>query len=133
MKEVFVVMQGQYSDRHIEAIFDTEEMALAFTRAHRISAWESPYDIQKWQVNAGIFAEDLQWVEVDYDYYENTIDSIKHDPYITQDCDCGMFECLISPKSEALTRYIETGDDSLLLKTVQDRYAEYKARKENIT
>ena len=60
MKEVFVVMQGQYSDRHIEAIFDTEEMALAFTRAHRIPAWESPYDIQKWQVNAGIFAEDLQ-------------------------------------------------------------------------
>lgn len=133
MKEVFVVMQGQYSDRHIEAVFDTEEMARAYTRAHRIPAWNSPYNIEKWQVNAGLFAEDLQWVEVDYDYDANTIDCIGHDPYITQDCDCGVFECLISPKSEALAHYVETGDDSLLLKVVHDRYAEYKARKENIT
>ena len=133
MKEIFVVMQGQYSDRHIEAIFDTEEMARAYTRAHRIPAWNSPYNIEKWQVNAGLFAEDLQWVKVDYDYDTNTIDCIDHDPYITQDCDCGVFECLISPKSEALAHYVETGDDSLLLKVVQDRYAEYKARKENIT
>ena len=55
MNEVFVVMQGQYSDRHIEAIFDTEEMALAYTRAHRIPAWYSQHQIEKWQINADFF------------------------------------------------------------------------------
>ena len=35
--------------------------------------------------------------KVDYDYDTNTIDCIDHEPYITQHCDCGVFECLISP------------------------------------
>lgn len=132
MNEVFIVLQGNYSDRHIEAVFDSEVKAQQFARAHKLPDWYSQYKIEKWQVNADFFPENLKWVEVDYDYDANKIDSIIHDPYITQDCDCGMFECLISPKSEALTRYIEKDDDSLLLKVIQDRYAEYKARKEQI-
>ncbi len=135
MKEVFVVMQGQYSDRHIEAIFDTEENAQKYVRSHLKPKWDSPCYVEKWEVNPSVYGQKVQDVEIEYNPENNTIVRVDPESYHISDGMWGVegFVFSISSKSIPLLYYIKTGNTDNLLKVAQDRYAEYKARKENIT
>lgn len=130
MNEVFVVLQGHYSDRHIEGIFDSEAAAIRFTRAHKIPDWYSQYDIERWPINPPFYKD--QWVQIEYNYSENKIDHIETEYCSGYEYDAGNFIFPLSINSDALERYIYDNNDTLLLKVAQDRYAEYKAKKEGI-
>jgi len=49
MKKVFVVSEGCYSDYHICAIFDDEELAKKYCEVHK--ARHSDYECEEWPVN----------------------------------------------------------------------------------
>lgn len=131
MSEVFIVLQGDYSDRHIEAVFDSEAEAQRFTRAHKLPDWYSQYRIERWPVNPPIYKD--QWVQIEYDYTENKIDHIETEYCSNTEYDMGNFCFPLSVNSDALDRYIYDKNDAILLKVAQDRYAEYKAKKEGIS
>lgn len=123
---VYVVVAGEYSERHIEGIFDSEEkaneyvklfnlMSISMYRKARIKAYElnSKDEDESW----------YDWIRCTYNVDNNTV-TTEGEFYEEEECAYGLNN---NKYFEFSVRFDEQlVDESVLLRIAQDRWAKYK-------
>lgn len=118
--KVYVVMAGEYSERHIEGIFDSEEKANKYVKAFNLISMYNNARIKAYELNSRNEDESLyDWVRCTYDVDNNTV--------TTEGEFSEGWEYAYGRFFEFSVRFDEQlADESVLLKIAQDRWAKYK-------
>lgn len=121
---VYVVTAGDYSERHIEGIFDSEEKANKYVKAFKLlsmynNAWIKAYELNSRNEDESLYG----WVRCTYDVDNNTVTTEgefdEEEEFVYGLSNNTYFEFSV--------RFDEQlGDESVLLKIAQDRWARYK-------
>ena len=118
------MMAGEYSERHIEGIFDSEEKANKYVKAFKLISIYNNARIKAYELNSRNEDESLyDWVRCTYNVDNNTV-TTEGEFYEEEECVYGLSN---NKYFEFSVRFEERlADESILLKIAQDRWARYK-------
>lgn len=125
--KVYIVTEGYYSDKSIKAVFSDPEQAKAYANL------DNQREIEEFELDA-IHIEEPTKITVWYEYDSNYISDISdtNSDYTTDSIAryyMNTFAAVVTLKGKLLEDVGKYGTNSkLLLKIVQDRFAEYKAK-----
>lgn len=115
-------MDGEYSEREIKGIFDSEEKANEYVKLHNLGSTFRDARVIPYELNS-VPKPKYEWLRCFYNVTENTIaseeDWSEENDYAYKMGKAQFFEFSI--------RFQERlADESVLLKIAQDRWARYK-------
>lgn len=118
-------MAGEYSERHIEGIFDSEEKANKYVKAFNLISMYNNARIKTYELNSRNEDESLyDWVRCTYNVDDNTVVTTEGEFYEEGEYVYGLSN---NKYFEFSVRFDEQlADESVLLKIAQDRWARYK-------
>lgn len=138
MQKVYAVWSGEYSDKDVIAVFASRELADRYAEIRNEREGYGEYEVAEYDlldsVSTGSFPQMLT-IWINYDYTKNKIANL-HRGYRyggNEDLE-DVFGNIFSLKIHMpYTTDISELSNDKLLKIAQDRYAQYKARKEGVT
>jgi len=119
-------MAGDYSERHIEGIFDSEEKAKHYVKLFDLMWMYKNARIEAYELNSKNEDESwcwYDWIRCTYNVDNNTV-TTEGEFYEEDECVYGLSN---NKYFEFSVRFDEQlADESVLLKIAQDRWARYK-------
>ena len=117
-------MAGEYSERHIEGIFDSEEKANKYAKVFDLTSMYRKARIKAYELNSKDEDESwYDWIRCTYNVDNNTV-TTEGEFYEEEEFVYGLSN---NKYFEFSVRFDELlADESILLKIAQDRWAKYK-------
>jgi hypothetical protein len=118
-------MAGEYSERHIEGIFDSEEKANEYAKLFDLVSMLRKARIKAYELNSKDEDESwYDWIRCTYNVDNNTVVTTEGEYYEEGEYVYGLSN---NKYFEFSVRFDEQlADESVLLKIAQDRWAKYK-------
>lgn len=126
---VYIVTEGDYSDYHIEAVFQSREQAVAYVEKHIGRSWY-PFRIEEYEMDASAPRTDKQMYEVTYINgrwtIEPTDDALYAEPRFRE------VESWVDDKQYVCYMTVFAKDKEHALKIASDEFARLKAEREGV-
>lgn len=125
MKKIYVVTSGEYSDYHIEGIFDSNELAESFMEAFAPDKYNEPMCVNEWDLNSCGFKKGLKAYRVELK--PTTGDVVE----IRQERSCFIFNYYENGVTETMDKTLNIGvfakDEKHAIKIANEKRAMYLA------